>query len=641
MCGIFGLIAKADSKLKNADIQGMSHSLFLLSQSRGSEAAGIAIYSDDKIQYFKRAMSAKRMLKMEEYRSYLQEALYKRSRGGVAVIGHSRLVTNGTQGVDENNQPIVSTHCIGVHNGIVVNDNDLWATNSDIRKLYQVDTEVIYRLIDKNFEKYGNIAHSVKATFGQLKGEANIAFFHDALPLLCIATNVGSLYFIELKLEKAFVFASERYFIDKLMKKFKFVAGKSNGIIKQLSPGKGITINIDNLIVVPFDLREDKSNYPQLDTDICGKVKLIINKSPKRTALVRCACCILPHTFPFITFDSEGVCNYCREDVPARVDNRVILENQIAHYRRDNGQPDCIVALSGGRDSCYGLHYIKRELGLNPIAYTYDWAMVTDEARRNCSRVCGELKVEHIIRSADIQVKRRNIRLNIEAWLKRPELGMIPLFMAGDKQFFYYATQVSKQTNIPLVFFCGGNNLEVTRFKTGFCGVQDRSVNTMVGLDWTGKCKLLAYYMKNYIFNPAYLNRSLLDTLFAFYSTYIARSEFYYLYRYVDWDEKTIADTLKTEYDWESAEDSASTWRIGDGTAAFYNYIYYTVASFTEHDTFRSNQIRAGLITREEALRQIEYDNMPRLEAMREYAQLVGFNLDSALSVINNIPKIG
>ena len=34
---------------------------------------------------------------------------------------------------------------------------------------------------------------------------------------------------------------------------------------------------------------------------------------------------------------------------------------------------------------------------------------------------------------------KENIKKNIEAWLKKPDLGMIPIFMAGDKYFFYYA----------------------------------------------------------------------------------------------------------------------------------------------------------------------------------------------------------
>ena len=50
----------------------------------------------------------------------------------------------------------------------------------------------------------------------------------------------------------------------------------------------------------------------------------------------------------------------------------------------------------------------------------------------------------------------------------------------------------------------------------------------------------------------------------------------------------------------EFAKDSKTSWRIGDGTASFYNYIYYTIAGFTEHDTFRSNQIREGVISRDQ-----------------------------------------
>ena len=97
---------------------------------------------------------------------------------------------------------------------------------------------------------------------------------------------------------------------------------------------------------------------------------------------------------------------------------------------------------------------------------------------------------------------------------------------------------------------------------------------------------------------------------------------------------------LREEYNWEAADDTQSTWRIGDGTAAFYNYVYHTVAGFSEHDTFRSNQVRAGLINREEALRLCDIENQPRFDSMKEYASLVGFNLEEALMVINTIPKI-
>ena len=44
----------------------------------------------------------------------------------VAVMGHSRLVTNGAQENNQNNQPVVAGDMVGIHNGIIVNDEELW-----------------------------------------------------------------------------------------------------------------------------------------------------------------------------------------------------------------------------------------------------------------------------------------------------------------------------------------------------------------------------------------------------------------------------------------------------------------------------------------------------------------------------------
>ena len=94
------------------------------------------------------------------------------------------------------------------------------------------------------------------------------------------------------------------------------------------------------------------------------------------------------------------------------------------------------------------------------------------------------------------------------------------------------------------------------------------------------------------------------------------------------------------QYDWELAPDTNTTWRIGDGTAAFYNYIYYTVAGFTEHDTFRSNQIREGQITREEALKLVKDENRPRYQNIRWYLDTLNMDFSAVIKVINAIPKL-
>tara|TARA_Y100000748_G_scaffold113638_1_gene95097 strand:+ start:18 stop:383 length:366 start_codon:yes stop_codon:yes gene_type:complete len=118
------------------------------------------------------------------------------------------------------------------------------------------------------------------------------------------------------------------------------------------------------------------------------------------------------------------------------------------------------------------------------------------------------------------------------------------------------------------------------------------------------------------------------------------KDDYTYLYHHIPWVEEDVESVLINSYGWEGADDTESSWRVGDGTAAFYNYIYYTVAGFTEHDTFRSNQIREGVLTREKALTKVVSENNPRWETLEWYASTIGFNLDDALTTIHKIPKL-
>jgi hypothetical protein len=284
---------------------------------------------------------------------------------------------------------------------------------------------------------------------------------------------------------------------------------------------------------------------------------------------------------------------------------------------------------------------VKTELKMNPVAFTYDWGMVTDLARRNQARICGKLGIEHILRSADIQKKRRYIRKNVEAWLKKPELGMVTLFTAGDKEFYHHARQLRKETGIKLVIFSTGNMIEDTPYKTGLCGIdEDDHGMTLTGLSFKNEMALLWYYAKNYLKNPAYLNESIWDTFFAYWSTFVVKDDFLYLFHYLPWTEEEIVGTIRREYDWEVATDTKSTWRIGDGSAAFYNYIYSTICGWTEDEVMLSNQIREGQFSREEAQRRAAEYSKPRFPSIREYSQLVGFNCEEALTVINGAPKM-
>lgn len=680
MCGIFGVITGGDPAFSPRYLAYTVNHLFKLSESRGKEASGCAVLSGDTIRVYKDAVPASQLIRSRQYKDLLKRAIQNNgsspgnyvNRGRLAIIGHSRLVTDGSRESHENNQPVIVDGTVGIHNGIVVNTRELWRQFPSLKRRYDVDTEIILSLIRKFYHERGELVDAVKRAFGFIRGAASVAVMFNDSNHIVLATNNGSLYGCVDDAGSVFIFASEKYILEMLTKRRSLKNALGDYDIFHVGAGSGYLLNIVDLRLDKFSLfekeprernflfereiphrniidvlagnRQDAAYRKKRAVDLRVWLPKIVDRFPHDetgpSSMRRCTKCILPETMPFIEFDDNGVCNYCRNYRLQKVRGKEALEEVAAGYRSKSGEPDCIVGMSGGRDSTYGLHYIKTVLNMHPIAYTYDWGMVTDLARRNISRICGKLGIEHILVSADIPKKRRYIHKNVSAWLKRPELGMIPLFMAGDKMYFYYAQQLKHQTGVELVFLCE-NMLERTDFKSGFAGVHPHpDPDYVYTLPIADKIRLAAYYGKQYLLNPSYINASIWDTIFAYGCFYMLSRNYHNLYRYIMWDEKTIVSTLINEYDWELATDTKSTWRIGDGTASFYNYIYYTISGFSEIDTLRSNQIREGLLSRERALALSREENKPRFESMRWYCDIIDINFEEALKVINSTPKL-
>ncbi|MBK5286099.1 MAG: hypothetical protein JJE25_11925, partial [Bacteroidia bacterium] len=567
------------------------------------------------------------------------------------------------------NQPVIKNGTVAVHNGIITNVDKLWQNNPLLKREYEVDTEVMLAMVKDKMQNNFSVTGAMQSAFSEMQGTCTTCIIMNDRSTITLATNNASLYYAYNEAKEIFLFASENFILNEAINKLNLREKLSISESTWSTPFSGISIDAENFSIKHYSLREHSNgsaesistvrdeiinHSPDKPVDF-GEVNrhfALLSESPLRnklefnhdeiSKLKRCSRCLLPETFPFIEYDDKGVCNYCRKYVLKKQgDREEDFKKLMEQYKGKDGKPDCIIPFSGGRDSSYGLHYIVHELKMHPVTYTYDWGMVTDLARRNIARVCGKLGVENILISADIKMKRRNIKLNVEAWLKQPRLGMIPLFMAGDKQFFHFVNEVKQQTGIKLDIW-STNQLENTDFKVGFCGISpsfDKSRPDYLPL--SSKISLLLYYAKNFLSNPTYLNASLGDTLASFRAYYAApRTNFYQLFDWIKWDEKKIEQTLINEYDWELSPDTTTSWRIGDGTAAFYNYIYYTVAGFSEFDTFRSNQIREGLISREEGMKYIIQENRPRFQSMKWYLDIIGVDFERAVKIINDIPKL-
>ncbi len=667
MCGIFGIIVKENSSRSSSFIKTALNKLASVSIARGNDSSGIVFKNESSgtFNLVKGDIPVTKLLKSKEYSECLKESLSLYDKGqAFRAIGHARLVTNGSQLKEENNQPVVKDGLIGIHNGIIVNHNVLWHENRNITREFDIDTEVLLSLIAQELS-IKTLPEAIQISLNKIEGTVSSALLFDDRHELALFTNNGSLFYV---LDKdVLMFASEKHFLEEVLSKLSL-----NFKIVQLKAFTGFILNTVSFETTLFKQKEAfTGNYKienhkkysikcinlkgSFDKEVVidpmefidrGKeselYSILENNLDAISKLKRCTICVLPETFPFIEFDIAGQCNYCKNHkTQNQIQNFDELKKLVTPYKSKDGSPDCIVPFSGGRDSTYSLHIVKEELGLNPIAFTYDWGMVTDLARRNIAKVCGKLGVENIVVSADIKWKRENIQKNVTAWLKKPELGMIPLFMAGDKYFFYYCNRVKKQTGIDLNIW-GINNLENTNFKTGFAGLRPKfDKKRIYSLTGPNYLKLFGFVGKNIIQSPGYINQSVFDSLGSFAVRYLMpKKDYFHLFDYYKWDEEELEKLIKEKYNWEKAIDTDSTWRIGDGTVSFYNYIYYTVAGFTENDTFRSNQIREGMITREKALVKVNEENKVRYETLRWYLEIIGLDFKRVIHTINKMPKL-
>jgi len=606
MCGIFGQISK--NKINKPNFK----KIVMHSKQRGVDSSGLVYFRNSKYRVDKSDLNIEKLLeKSKPYDSSV-------------VLGHSRLITNGLS----DNQPVVKDNICVIHNGIIVNEEEIWQKLKTKREL-KIDSEVIVAIASEHLESGGSISDVGDVILRMCRGIVACALVFTDIGKVVLFSNNGSLYVGGIGDDV--YFASEKYSLTQIKcKNIEQIKSKSYFID---IPKSNCNVEVNSLSTRKEDL------IPEFNLN-ASEEKLL--KYDDIFELKRCTKCILPETMPYINFDNNGVCNYCHNyKIRNTPKPKSELLQLVEAYRRPGKEFDCIVPFSGGRDSCYGLHLAVNELGMKPITYTYDWGMVTDLGRRNISQMCGDMGIENIIVAADISQKRKNIKMNLLAWLKSPHLGMMAMLTAGDKHFFRHVESIKKQTGVSLNLW-GVNPLETTHFKTGFLGIKPDFEEDKVYSH--GVLKQLKYHSKRFkamVQSPSYFNSSLWDTFSGeYYRSFTEKQDYYHIFDYHKWDEKEVNNTLIGKYDWETSVDTSTTWRIGDGTAGFYNYVYYTVAGFTEHDTFRSNQIREGQLTRVDALLLVKDENRPRYQNIRWYLDTLGLNFEEVIQVVHSIPKL-
>ena len=155
-------------------------------------------------------------------------------------------------------------------------------------------------------------------------------------------------------------------------------------------------------------------------------------------ALRYCTRCLYPDSKPDLCFDEQGVCSACisyanRKSVNWDDRRQEFIQVTNRYRSRDGSNYDCIVPVSGGKDSTYQVVKLL-QYGLRPLCVTATTDSLSEIGRRNLHNI-RELGVDHIEVSANPVIRRRINRLGLTevgdiSWPEHVTIFTIPVRIA-------------------------------------------------------------------------------------------------------------------------------------------------------------------------------------------------------------------
>jgi len=175
----------------------------------------------------------------------------------------------------------------------------------------------------------------------------------------------------------------------------------------------------------------------------------------------------------------EGVCDACqfaeqKKQIDWKGREKELLK-LLDKYRRDDGQHDCIMSGSGGKDSAFTAHLLKYKYGMNPLTITWPPILYTDYGYKNFRNWIEIGGFDNLTFKPNGQAMKILTKLAIEN-LFHP----FQTFILGQKNL---APKIAAKYKIPLIFY-GENEAEYGNpIADNETSLRDKSYHTMKNLN--------------------------------------------------------------------------------------------------------------------------------------------------------------
>lgn len=340
-----------------------------------------------------------------------------------------------------------------------------------------------------------------------------------------------------------------------------------------------------------------------------------------------CARCLYPaNARPAIIFDDDGVCSGCRyHESRLKVDwderERMLREllQEFKGRARAAGQPyDCIIPVSGGKDSHYQTHLIKVVYGLNPLLVTFNHCFNTPLGIRNLTNLVERFGCDLIRVTASPHAVRRIARHMVRR--------------VGDLTWHYHAGiktvpfQIAVRHRIPLIIWGEHGFAELTGMFTLDDLVEftkwSRQEHDMRGVEAedliTPESGITAADIQPYVYPSN-------DEIEAIGMRGI------YLSNFVDWDAKRQAELVIERYGFapidRRRERTFSLYsKTDDHANDVHDYMKYLKFGYGRATDDASTEIRHGRMTREEGQALVRAYDHVRPRSLDIYLEFLGMS---------------
>jgi len=328
-----------------------------------------------------------------------------------------------------------------------------------------------------------------------------------------------------------------------------------------------------------------------------------------------CSRCCLPETWEGISFDNEGICTICKS-----AEDKMIIEwknkerelNKIFNKHKNNNYYDCLLPISGGKDSTFQSYVLTKKYNLNPLAITHgqNWFSIT--GRENLENCLNKFDLDHIFFCAS----RKKINNVAKSSLK----------MIGDACWHChigagtFAIQSAFDWKIRLIVY--GEGPADTDARGSFKKKAKISPYRFLKISAVKKNK--EFVNKNYslkkLSNWSYPDDNKLKKF---------NPEIIHLGQYMFWDEQKNIDFVSKYYGWKNTqvENTYKGYKSNEcvmaGVHDYFNFLKRGIGRATVH---ASDDVRRGLITREQGFELAKKFDIQKPHALKYYKKITNYS---------------